>query len=92
MVRTDALSRLHEALWAEIAPLGTGVSQYYEPERWLPHITLAHGDLTPSGLGSVLSHLAAWDFSWEVRVDNLAIIHDIGEGQVLHSRFDFVGT
>lgn len=56
---------------------------------WVPHITLAHDDLTPALAGPVVASLAGRDFSWELPVNNLALIYDDGSRQTLRARFDF---
>ncbi|MGE5589577.1 MAG: 2'-5' RNA ligase family protein [Bacillota bacterium] len=89
VVRTLQLSMLHQALWPQVSPCARGVSLYYETDRWQPHITLGHGDLGPERLAAVARYLADRDFNWEVRVTNLALIHDTGQEQVPRHRYEF---
>jgi len=47
VVRTKALSELHEKIWTRLKPISTKASPFYAPENWMPHISLAYADLTP---------------------------------------------
>jgi 2'-5' RNA ligase len=87
IVRTPALSELHRALWAEVNPYGFGIVGYYAPEQWLPHITLAQQEIDAGDLPALVQQLNARDFAWEIRVDNLAIIHNTDDPHVPVMRF-----
>ena len=52
VVRTAALSLLHERVWTAVSPASNNSQTYYSPTNWLPHITLAQHDLTPENLPS----------------------------------------
>ena len=45
LVRSPELARFHQALWQEIGDAGQGVFSHYRPEGWVPHTTLAYGDV-----------------------------------------------
>lgn len=87
VVRDEPLTRFHGALWSNLAGAGAGVLPYYRPESWLPHITLAHGDLTRDTLPAIVRALGARDFGWEIAVETLDLIYDTGERQELRLRF-----
>ena len=89
VVRTQELSRFHAALWKEISPAGTGIVDYYTPENWMPHITIGFADLNRDKLSQIVHHLSERNFSWQMTVDNLALIYDTGSKQDLRSRFNF---
>jgi 2'-5' RNA ligase len=88
LVRTMALSLLHQTIWQEISPLGGNVSLYYNEERWCPHITLAEHDLEKQSLSQIVSLLSERDFSWSMTINNLAVIWDTGTGQEVRYHFD----
>ncbi len=88
VVRSLELSQLHEDLWNELSEAGTGIQEYYSPAQWMPHITIGFGDITGENLPAILRWLNERDFTWEFTVDNLAIIHDTGVRQELHSCYD----
>jgi len=88
VVRTLAMSRLHAALWAETSQMGTNLSAYYEPTRWMPHITLGQDGLDGEKLSSALALFRERMFVWEIPVTNIALICDMGTRQELLSRYN----
>ena len=89
VVRSPTLSALHEMLWSELAPLATGAPDYYRPDMWMPHITLAHGDIDWDKLVELVRALRSRQFHWEVSVNNLSLIYDTGTEQGLRCRYNF---
>ena len=89
VVRTQELNRFHAALWKEISQAGAGIVDYYTPENWMPHITIGFGDLNKNKLSQIVRYLSEHNFNWEIIVDNIALIYDIGSKQELRSHFDF---
>ena len=55
IVRDLQLSNLHQELWERMQPCARGLSAYYSPARWMPHITIAYGDVDPVKLGCATS-------------------------------------
>ena len=88
VVRTPALSALHRRLWQELATASAGAVEYYHPERWMPHITLADGDVLKDHLPHIVRMLSAREFAWEIEVTNLSLIYDTGTSQGVRLRFD----
>ena len=92
VVRSPELTRLQLALWSAGAVACEQPLAEYHPAAWIPHITLAQGDLTADGLGPVMSTLNGLDLFWEFEVDNLAIIRGRGnQTQELVGRYGFAG-
>lgn len=90
VVKNTPLIQLHIALWQATLPVGQSRSPYYSPEMWMPHITLAYGDVNPENLGCAMSRLAFNDYNWKIPVDHLSLVYQ-PEGQAgsLRMRFDF---
>ncbi len=88
VVRSPALSALHQRLWRELAGGSAGTVDYYHPERWMPHITLADGGVLKDHLPDVVRMLNARTFDWEIEVTNLSLIYDAGAAQEVRLRFD----
>jgi 2'-5' RNA ligase len=82
VVRSVELSRFHEAVWKAIGAAAAGAMTYYEPQQWIPHITLACGDLEPKTLGKVTALLGEREILWDIEVDNVALVY-AGGGQSL---------
>lgn len=92
VVRSPELTRLQLALWSAGAVACEQPLAEYHPAAWIPHITLAQGDLDPDRLGPVMSALNQMDLYWEFEVDNLAIVRGRGDQpQELVGRYGFTG-
>jgi 2'-5' RNA ligase len=92
VARGPAVARLHGLLWDALAPVAGGVSAYYHPDGWLPHITIGFGDVTPDALGAIIRGLGARDFNWEIPITDLGLIYDTGTRQELRLRVGLGGT
>jgi 2'-5' RNA ligase len=68
------LLEIHELLWQTFDGLSQGVSPHYHPDRWMPHVTLAHSDVTNKNISEVIKTLAFQTFDWDCQIDNLALI------------------
>ena len=85
LVRDSALSQFHESIYPVLSSTTTTSLAYYEPRMWMPHITLAQGDLTPQNLPDVIRVLNDRDFDWEISINNLTWL---SETNVI-TRYDF---
>ena len=89
VVRSPEITLFHQTLWLEISGVGSGIIAYYSAENWIPHVTLAQGDIHPDNLPEIVRFLSKREFNWEITVNNLAFIHDTDLKQELRSRFNF---
>ena len=79
VVRTPELSRFHVAVWSAAAVAAKdGIDDYLHPAKWIPHITLAQGDVPPEELGAVVQRLGREPLEWELTLDNLSVIRGKG--------------
>ena len=94
VARSPVLSAINAALWSKVEEASAGIVEYYHPEQWVPHITLAQGDIRQDKLASAIEVLSQWDFNWQVTVDNISLLYDAGEDKQdqLQFRFDLAGT
>jgi 2'-5' RNA ligase len=80
--RTALLQSIHEKVWNACLPLSTAPVQYYRPEVWVPHVTLAHGEernsvpLSGEVVAKIRNELQSEDFRWELPIDNLTLVWD----------------
>lgn len=73
--RNPSLDALHARIWEVMQPLAKGLS--YDPRDWLPHITLAYGDLTSAQVPQVRAWLEAREaYEWVFDVTNLSYIYE----------------
>lgn len=87
VVRDPTLTNFHKALWQALTNTGDGLQAYYQPEHWMPHITIGIRDLNSDSLALIMRYLNGRDFNWHIHVDNLALIYDTGERQEAKHRF-----
>lgn len=90
VVRSPALERIHRLLRRTFPPL-EGTGGFYSAEEWMPHITLARGDLTLAMLPDVVAMLSGRDFHWDITLDNLAFAGGGPEGIEIQCRCAFGG-
>jgi 2'-5' RNA ligase len=74
LVKNDLLLHFHKVIWDRTTEVAQGISPYYAPELWVPHITLGLSDITNLNLNCAMQALAFGDFNWQINVDNLAFI------------------
>ena len=92
VVRSPLLSALHQALWPAVEETATGGLTYYQPDLWIPHITLGHGDLCHENLGPVVQFLNQKSLVWEIAIENLAVISSTGSPDGLYLKLPLTGT
>jgi 2'-5' RNA ligase len=85
--RGPQLASFHQELWRALEQTGDGIQQYYHPDYWVPHITIGFRDITIDKLADITRYLGGKDFSWQVNIDNLALIYDTGTKQELKHKF-----
>ncbi len=90
VVRSPALTALHRTLWQELAGVSAGAVEYYHPEQWMPHITLADSDALKDHLPEIVRMLSPRAFDWDVEASNLSLIYDTGTAQEVRLRFDLL--
>jgi 2'-5' RNA ligase len=76
VVKSPQLMAVHQKLWTVLASCGEGISPYYAPAHWIPHISLAYGDITPQVMSALLAWLSAEDFSWAFTITNFSFIYE----------------
>jgi 2'-5' RNA ligase len=74
VVRSAVLADIHQQIWQALETIGVGITPTYDPRHWIPHITLAQGDITPTHLPEVMQILSARRFSWRIPITNLTVI------------------
>ncbi len=74
IVRNPQLTTFQRSLWELINPWSKNALDYYDPDCWMPHVTLVHGNVEQSQIPQVLGFLASYDFNLEIEVTSLSII------------------
>jgi 2'-5' RNA ligase len=73
VLKTPHLTRFHKDLWKRVTSLVSNPSAFYAPKNWIPHITLAYGDLFPDEVGCAVQRLAYQPIHLDFTVDHLAL-------------------
>ena len=89
VVRTWELAVLHKEIAAAVSTLATGINEYYAEEIWIPHITIAEGDVDLLVLPEIIRRFGERNFQWEIRVTNFAVIRAAEDVQEVCFRCDF---
>lgn len=88
---SPALMALHRRIWDAVATIAAAPKQAYNAATWLPHITLASGDLTDDLLPAALQFLNRRSYDWAIPVTNLCMIEDTSSAAAPWRRFDLEG-
>ncbi|MCT9097297.1 2'-5' RNA ligase family protein [Haloarchaeobius sp. HME9146] len=91
VVRTDELSLVQQTIFDTVVGAAESPNTYYRPSVWQPHVTLAHGDLTPAELGSVVAFLNDRAPSLSFVADELAVVDTDESGDCVVARFALGG-
>ena len=79
VIRADGLNLMHTQLFNGIRPFSGDTVNFYNPDQWVPHISLALRDTTPELLPQLVSHLNQRTFNWEIELNNISILMKSGE-------------
>ena len=74
VVRSKELQSIRSGVARRAEPLATGINEYYAPDVWIPHITIAEGDVDILVLPEIVRRLGERNLRWELPVTNLAVI------------------
>jgi len=90
IVKDTHLCQFHNKLWEQMLKLSQGMSPYYSPQEWVPHITLAVGDTTLDNLSCALQKIAFQSYSWDITINNLILAYQPeGQENWEKQRYDF---
>jgi 2'-5' RNA ligase len=88
---SPALAGMHRRVWDAAAPIATDPKPVYAAATWVPHITLAIGDLTEDVLPLALQFLNRREYHWTIPVTNLCLIDDTSSASAAWRRFELGG-
>jgi 2'-5' RNA ligase len=92
IVRDGAIDGAHERILRDAAAGATEPRTYYAPETWLPHVTLAAGDLHEEQLPDIMRFLGRREYRWTIPVTNICLIPDTTATARDWRRFDLRGA
>ena len=83
------LAQMHRILADATALIARDQKPAYAPETWVPHITLAAGDLTEEILPLALQLLNRREYNWQIAITNICLVPDTTAAAAQWRRFDF---
>ena len=90
VTKNPNLMTFHQRMWRLTRVHAAGLSQFYSPEAWMPHITLANKDVDPGSLACAMRCLGMLHLNWRMQVDNFAVVvHEEGQVGSIHSKYRF---
>lgn len=93
IAKNKQLQELHEQLWRRLESVCSGCKDVYSPLHWIPHVTLAHGDVDEDRLVCAVKKLAFRRFQWEIQVDHFAFAYQPrGEAAWVKYLYKFQGS
>ncbi len=90
LVKTPELMEMHRQMWQRLKVNLVGANELYSPEKWVPHITIAHGDLNSSNLSCAIQALAFQPLDFDIFINNVSIIYHNEEGVGIKDRFSLI--
>src|SRR5450759_3562562 len=87
IVKTPELLAIHQQIWNKVRRYLVNPQDYYLPENWMPHITIAYGDLTPANLACAIQNLVFETMSFEILINNISVIFNTPEGMGIKASF-----
>ena len=75
VTKTPSVTELHGELWAQLEPISTTINPNYDPNVWIPHVTLTTGEASNDAICRVITELAHIPTRMELKVDHLALIY-----------------
>ncbi len=91
VAQAQSIASVHQTLWKACANLRAGVPEYYHPQRWIPHITLAQRDIVFHQLPGLVRKLNEKPINWDITLNNLALIEDMNCKYRVRYLFAFKG-
>lgn len=74
LVKTPLLLAAHKKIWKSISASISQPNPFYAPNRWMPHITIAYGDLDAGKLSCALDGLVEDVLDFTINIDNISVI------------------
>jgi 2'-5' RNA ligase len=75
----------HAAVWEAATPYAQGrVNPFYQPDRWVPHVTVKRCGPHSASFGAVMAMLATESLAEPLTLDTIAVQHDPGQNSLTH--------
>jgi 2'-5' RNA ligase len=85
---SPVLAAMHQRVWDAALPIATAPKPVFAAATWVPHITLAIGDLTEDVLPLALQLLNRRTYEWSIPITNVCLIEDTSSVSADWRRFE----
>jgi len=75
VVASMPLLEIHQLLWDKTSQFGRQVNMLYQPDSWVPHITVLHDEIDADCMDCIFSHFIETPFAWDIEINRLAVIY-----------------
>lgn len=82
VLKTDELIEIHKKINNSLAKCSENLFEYYKPENWVPHITLAMDDLSETDFNNFKEKYKDYFPSFKQTISNLALVEFNKNGRV----------
>lgn len=89
LIKDQPLLEFHQLVWEQLQPYAEGPNTYYNPDRWIPHITLALHDVQSDRLGCAVADVMIQPIEFEIIIDQFAILYQADGNSGIKARFEF---
>jgi 2'-5' RNA ligase len=79
LVKSEQLLILHKKIWFQIGPFAEKISQYYSPDFWVPHITIAYHDLDISKIICAVKTFLFTQLDFAIQINNMSVLFQDGD-------------
>lgn len=87
--REGEVALLHRRIWDDVTAWAHDVRREYAAATWVPHVTLAAGELGDDApLEAISQFLARRDYRWRIPVTNVCLSEDVRVAGAGWRRFD----
>jgi 2'-5' RNA ligase len=86
IVKTRKLEQIHRRVWELLTPYCVGPNLLYQPDRWVPHITIAYKNVSQDTILCSLKDLIHIPLQMEFLADNFSVIFESEQNLGLRSK------
>jgi hypothetical protein len=82
------LIQFHRFLWDSTCPFAVKPNRRYDPERWIPHVTLGMEDVTGVNIGEIMEFLITKKYKYAFNIENITFVsRQVGQTLQIEKQF-----
>ena len=92
VIRADEFNQVHAELFKGIRSFSRQTVNFYDPDNWVPHISLALRDTTSEKLPHIVKYLNERTYNWKIQLDNISILKNEANQYLLDETYMFANA